>query len=84
MFYIDPPYWDCEDYYGKGIFAREDFGKLATLLDGIEGKFILSLNDRPEVREIFRKFQFESAEVSYSCANGKNLKAAELLIRNFE
>ena len=45
LFYIDPPYWDCEDYYGKGIFSREDFGRLAEQLKGIEGKFILSLND---------------------------------------
>ena len=45
---------------------REGFGKLPTLLDRIERKFFLSLNDRPEIREIFGKFQFESAEYSYS------------------
>lgn len=41
FFYIDPPYWDCEDYYGKGFFSREDFGRLAELLAGVQGKFIL-------------------------------------------
>ena len=20
-FYVDPPYWDCENYYGKGLFC---------------------------------------------------------------
>ncbi len=53
-FYVDPPYWDCENYYGKGLFCREDFTVLAELLGKIEGKFILSLNDKPEVRELFR------------------------------
>lgn len=53
VFYIDPPYWDCEGYYGKGIFSREDFAVLAGLLAGIKGKFILSLNDTPGVRETF-------------------------------
>lgn len=84
LFYIDPPYWACEDYYGKGMFSREDFSVLAELLPKIEGKFILSLNDKPEVRELFGSFKQDSVTVAYSCSNGKNLKSAELLIRNFE
>ena len=83
FFYIDPPYWDYENYYGKGLFSREDFGKLAELLAGVQGKFILSLNDTPGVRETFKAFQFEEAEVNYTCSNGKNLKSGEVLSRNF-
>ena len=84
IFYIDPPYWNYENYYGKGLFGREDFTVLAGLLKGIAGKFILSLNDRPEIRQIFAGFIFEEAEVIYSCCNGKNIKSPEVLIRNFE
>ena len=84
LFYIDPPYWDCEEYYGKGKFCREDFSVLAEMLAKIEGKFILSLNDKPEVRELFAGFTFDEAEVAYTCSNGKNLKSPELLIRNFD
>lgn len=84
LFYIDPPYWDCEDYYGKGLFDREDFTILAELLGRIEGRFILSLNDKPEVRKIFSSFSFETADVPYTCCNGKNLISPELLIRNFD
>lgn len=29
LFYVDPPYWDCEDYYGPGVFAKADFQALA-------------------------------------------------------
>lgn len=83
LFYIDPPYWDCENYYGKGMFCKEDFNVLAELLKRIEGKFILSLNDKPEVRELFGAFSFEAVDVAYTCSNGKNLKAGELIIRNF-
>lgn len=25
FFYIDPPYYDCEDVYGKGVFSKADF-----------------------------------------------------------
>ena len=35
LFYLDPPYWGCEDDYGKAVFSREDFDTLAGLLRGI-------------------------------------------------
>lgn len=84
IFYLDPPYWDCENYYGKGIFCKEDFTILAELLGKIQGKFILSLNDKPEVREIFSGYKIEEVKVNYTCSNGKNMKAGELLFRNFD
>jgi DNA adenine methylase len=83
LFYIDPPYWDCENYYGKGIFAKDDFAKLAAQLASIQGKFILSLNDTAGVRETFKAFMLESVKVNYSCSNGKNMKASEVIIKNF-
>lgn len=57
LFYIDPPYWGCEDDYGKAMFARSDFQRLAELLVTIRGRFILSLNDLPEVRSTFGAFE---------------------------
>jgi DNA adenine methylase len=66
LFYIDPPYYDCENYYGKGIFGKDDFYTLRDLLKGIKGKFILSLNDVPEVREIFKDFKIQSKQIRWS------------------
>ncbi len=83
FFYIDPPYWDCEDYYGDGIFSKADFDALASQLSNIKGKFLLSLNDTPEVREIFSGFIIDSVSVTYSCSS-KPTKAKEVLIRNYE
>lgn len=65
LFYLDPPYWDCEKDYGAA-FERADFERLAEQLSAIKGRFILSLNDRPEVREIFGRFAIENVEVAYS------------------
>lgn len=56
---------------------------MAELLKRIEGTFVLSLNDKLEVRELFGEFTFETVEVTYTCNNGKNLKSPELIIRNF-
>jgi DNA adenine methylase len=60
LFYLDPPYWDCENVYGKGIWSKDDFYTLKDKLDQIKGKFILSLNDVPEVRELFKDYQMTS------------------------
>lgn len=66
LFYLDPPYWGCEADYGAGAFSRADFSKLAQLLGTIEGRFVLSLNDVPEVRTLFSAFDIERVDVPYS------------------
>lgn len=71
LFYLDPPYWGCEDDYGPGMFTRGDFERLADVLGRLQGRFLLSLNDRPEVREVFRSFTIEAVETSYSIAGGR-------------
>ena len=81
LFYVDPPYWGHEDDYGKGLFAREDFARLAEVLRGIRGRFLLSLNDRPEVRKLFAGFERECVRVRYTMGREQRL-AAELLISN--
>lgn len=65
LFYLDPPYFGCEGDYGAA-FARADFERLAEQLAAIRGRFLLSLNDRPEVRAIFAGFDIEAVEVTYS------------------
>jgi DNA adenine methylase len=59
LFYLDPPYYGCEDYYGKNMFSREDFEKMAVQLGSIKGRFILSINDHPEIRRVFASFNIE-------------------------
>lgn len=85
FFYIDPPYYGCEDYYGPGIFSRGDFVKLRNILAGLKGKFILSINDVENIRMLFRDFYMIPVETSYSAAGGnKKKKVTELLIGNFD
>ncbi|MFH2011670.1 MAG: DNA adenine methylase, partial [Pseudomonadota bacterium] len=45
LFYLDPPYYETKDY--RHNFEEEDFRALATLLNNIKGKFILSLGGHP-------------------------------------
>lgn len=81
LFYLDPPYYGCESDYGRTLFARSDFERLADMLTEIRGAFLLSLNDTPEVRAIFSTFAIEAVDTTYSVAGGgKGAKATEVLI----
>ena len=84
FFYVDPPYWDCEKDYGEGLFSKDDFGRLAALLGAVKGKFILSLNDTPGVRETFADFRIEAVKTRYSISGSRKQEAAEVLISNFK
>lgn len=49
----------------------------------IKGRFILSINDLPDVREIFRDFRLEPVGTTYSLKRGQQKAVKELLIFNF-
>jgi len=82
LFYLDPPYWGCEDDYGKAMFTPEDFQHLAKLMADLKGKALMSMNDTPEIREIFTGFDLVEVETSYTVARqpGNRGKRGELLI----
>ena len=82
LFYLDPPYWACEDYYGKAVFAAEDFQKLADGLKAIKGRFLLSINDTPEIREIFAGFDVEEVSLNYTMNATRQKKVQELIFSN--
>ena len=84
FFYIDPPYWDCEDVYGKGLFGKDDFVVLRDLCASMKGKFIMSINDVPQIRELFADFCIREVKTQYSVNRNKVSDVTELLIANFE
>ena len=79
LFYLDPPYFGCETDYGTDMFDRTEFEQMADVLAELQGRFILSLNDHPEVRRIFARFAFDQADVTYS-VGGTPTPAKELII----
>mgnify|MGYP001233747457 CR=1 FL=1 len=86
LFYLDPPYWGCENDYGLGLFERDDFARMAEQLTRVKGRFILSLNDTPGVREVFARFHIESVKTRYSInsnVNDRGKAVPEVLITNY-
>lgn len=85
FFYVDPPYYGCEDYYGTGLFERDDFVKLRDILSGVNGKFIMSINDVDEIRDLFKTFNIDTVGTSYSAGGAHRKKQVnELLITNYK
>ena len=84
LFYLDPPYWGGENDYGKLMFERADFQRMADLLRELKGRFILSINDVPEIREVFEGFHMEPVKLKYSISSGVSTPASELIITDME
>jgi DNA adenine methylase len=88
LFYLDPPYYGVEGY--EEPFNEQEHKDLAYILsNNFEGKFILSYNDIPEIRNLYSQFQIEVLDIIYQAANrpkvSKDLsgKKTELVITNF-
>ncbi|WP_337186697.1 DNA adenine methylase [Phenylobacterium sp.] len=81
LFYCDPPYSGSEHYYGPGLFSPADFQRLADTLRTLKGRFILSINDTPEIRDLFAWAEVEAVELNYTLSQGVT-QARELIIAN--
>ncbi|WP_273782936.1 DNA adenine methylase, partial [Bartonella sp. ML69XJBT] len=82
LFYLDPPYFLKKKYYSSGNFDENDFESMAKILKGVEGKFVLSLNDCDAVREIFKDFDFLEVETLWTAGTAKKTPRKEVLIHN--
>jgi DNA adenine methylase len=84
LFYLDPPYFGCEADYGKTMFSRGDFARMADTLGQIKGRFLMSINDTPEIRETFGAFHLQGVKTTYSVAKADATReVGELLVSNF-
>ena len=85
LFYLDPLYFSTEDMYAVG-FSWDDHVRLRDTLANIKGKFLLSYNDCPEIRELYNGFSVFDFSRIHSMAQrydaGKEFK--ELLIGNYD
>lgn len=81
FFYLDPPYYGIRLY--RHNMKHGDFEKMADVLRVVKGKFILSINDHPEIRRLFQDFTIETVPITYSMHSAAGKRYQELLIRNY-
>lgn len=82
FFYLDPPYDNS-----KGIYKHHsiDMLEMFSILAKIKGKFLLSYNNSPDIRELFSEFYIEEIETEYThkFKDKPQKKVVELLISNY-
>ncbi|MGB3409120.1 MAG: DNA adenine methylase [Jannaschia sp.] len=84
LFYLDPPYHGSETDYGKGMFDRADFLRMADALRDLKGAFLMSINDHPDIRAAFAWARMTPVAVTYTIAKKSPGTFGELLISNFD
>jgi len=84
VFYCDPPYLGAHSY--KAVFTLNDHHRLATTLKALRGKFLLSINDHPKIRVLYKGFPRLRVKVKYSVSRditAKGRDRTELIIANY-
>ena len=83
FFFCDPPYYNTAGY--GNTFGKEEHLLLRDKLKNLKGKFLLTINDAPGVREWYRDFNIKEVQVNYSVSKQTEArkKYAELIITNY-
>ena len=85
FFFFDPPYERTRSIYGYGEHKTFDYSKLLEVLRGIKGKFLMTINDSSNMRNMFKEFNIQHTKVyaRWSRKTKKADKRKELLITNY-
>lgn len=81
FFYLDPPFLEKPCYQYN--FSLRDFKELAITLGDLQGHFILSLNQHPDLEKTFRNFFQKPVMVKYTIGRSNTYKGRELILSNF-
>lgn len=90
FWYLDPPYFiatEKGDYY-KHNFSVEDHLRLRESVERLDekgAKFMISYDHRPEVKELYEKFNIQTLNMKYSGATkeARKTKRKEYIIMNY-
>ena len=83
FFYLDPPYEGSDKEHYENPYI--DYEELKDYLDRLRGKFLLSINDSPYIRKLFKDYDITKVKTKYTDAlkGGQSRVKIELLIKNY-
>lgn len=82
LHFLDPPYWETEGY---GVpFEIDEYHKIAEAMRTMKGSTILTVNDHPTMRKIFKGFAMQTVDINYTIGGGgKGVGRRELVYCNW-
>ena len=88
VFYVDPPYPGNGVNYKHNMKSWEDHERLAKRLAQVQGKWIISSYDRPEIRALYNGSHIIAVQSASGMATAKGgggrVTNVEILVCNFE
>ena len=82
LFYLDPPYSQAVSRWGYDYLLIKP-EEVYNAVKNIKGKFILSYNDNPDIRDLFKDFKVKTIKTTYELSGHRKPNIKELLISNF-
>lgn len=83
LFYLDPPYIGSERDYGARLFEPADHRRIADLLAGLQGAFVLSINDCETARALYGRWRIVEVELAYTInPDAADVRRRELIVSN--
>jgi len=85
FFFVDPPYHDVTQPYAHTMDAA-GHRRLRDALAGVEGRFLLTINDHPYIRELYDGFEVDELPTRYSLPTkdgARGRRHSTLLVGNF-
>ena len=83
--FLDPPYSYCKDYknyYNVNYLVSPQ--EIVDVLKGCKCKFMITYDDNPHIREVFRDYKIIDTTVRYSSSSGvKTDNNKEVIIMNY-
>lgn len=87
FFFIDPPYENTSKSFGYAESSEFDFDRLLNVLEKIKGSFLMSINDSPYIRKLFKNFIIRKVDVRNFWVDKtdetQSMLRKELLIMNY-
>jgi DNA adenine methylase len=82
LFYLDPPYWETTGY-APGVFNFEQYQAMAELAGSIKGRMVISINDHPQIREVFAGLRLKEVPLRHTVGGQGGKQANELIYFNW-
>ncbi|MCY1547826.1 DNA adenine methylase [compost metagenome] len=82
LFYLDPPYWETAGYE-TGAFPFEEYQAMAQLAESIKGRMVISINDHPQIREVFANLRLKEVPLRHTVGGQGGKQTNELIYFNW-
>jgi DNA adenine methylase len=79
LFFLDPPYWQVEGYGTE--FGLDQYEELAQTIVCLKGDAILTINDHPDMRRLFDRFDGKTVPIRYTLGKGAAVARRERIYR---